>query len=167
MATNKKESFVYNLIVCAAMTYLMGVVNLSINMGAFSRLSIWTATKGWPVTFLVGLTIATLIIYPIARWATFHFITPQNSANAKIMFMSFFMVCGMSLCMSLFKIILMNGFTNNIINIFLKNWPRSFCIAMFIQLILVGPFSREMLGLIFEKKRLKLIYIINSQLSER
>jgi len=62
------------------------------------------------------------------------------------------MVCGMSLCMSLFKIIMMNGFTNNIVNIFLENWPRSFCIAMFIQLIFAGPVSRKVLSLMFKRQ---------------
>ena len=63
MATNKKESFVYNVILCGTMTYLMGVVN-----------------------------------------------------------------------------------------IFLENWPRSFCIAMFIQLIFAGPVSRKVLSLMFKRQ---------------
>ena len=153
MTNNKKESFVYNVILCGAMTYLMGIVNMSINMNGISRSSIWTATKSWPLTFLFGLIIATLVIYPIASRATFHFVSSQDSKNAKIMFMSFFMVCGMSLCMALFKVVMMNGFTNDILSIFLKNWPRNFCIALFIQLILVGPFARKMLDLIFKRTR--------------
>jgi len=148
--STKKQSFVYNVILCGAMTYIMGIVNMSINMSVLNRLSIWIATKNWPITFLFGLIIATFIIYPIANLATFHFVSSNDSNNSKIMFMSFFMVCGMSMCMSLFKAVMINGVTNISAMTFLENWPRNFCIALFIQLIFVGPFARKVLGLILK-----------------
>lgn len=51
MTSTKKESFVYNLILCGTMTYIMDVVIVSINMNEFNWLSILIATKNWPISF--------------------------------------------------------------------------------------------------------------------
>lgn len=153
MDKKKKENFVYNLILCGIMTYFMGLMNVAIHMGGVNGTSILVATKSWPLSYVFAMIIVTFIIYPISRRATFHFVSSQDSKNAIIMFTSFFMACGMSLTMTLFKALMINGISKAVFSVFLENWPRNFCIAFLIQLIFVGPFARKMLAFIFRNDR--------------
>ena len=143
MTNHKKDEFFYNLLVCGLMTYFIGLINVSIQMGGFTKISIWTATKSWPITYLFAMVIATLIIFKLAKRATALFNLKRNVKSSNVIVMSCFMVLGMSICMTLFKMIMINGFTNVIWITFAKSWPRNFCIALLVQLIIVGPFARK------------------------
>lgn len=145
MPTTKKENLLYNIIVCTMMTYLMTIINFLIHSGDMSINTIWQGTKSWPLSFAFGFIIATFIISKFALLATTYFCSIEDSKNSRIMFMTFFMVTGMSILMSIFRAIISAGFSSSAFIIFLNNWPRNFCIAFFLQLLLVGPLARKLI----------------------
>ena len=153
MTNHKKDEFFYNLLVCGLMTYFMGLINVSIQMGGFTKTSIWSATKSWPITYLFAMVIATLIISKAAKRAALQFNHKRDVKSSNVIVMSCFMVLGMSICMTLFKLIMINGFTNIIWITFAKSWPRNFCIALLIRLIIVGPFARRIFGSVLKKQK--------------
>ncbi|MBU3112943.1 DUF2798 domain-containing protein [Clostridium lacusfryxellense] len=142
MPRNGKEGLVYGGVICALTCIFMATLNISIHMGGVSRDAIVISLKSFPLVFIIAMILEASIVGKIADKLVNVFISPTDSLNAHIMFRTFFTVIGMSIIMTIVGGILASGFSLEVIKEFPIHWPRNFCTAIFLELIIVQPIAR-------------------------
>ena len=101
MPTNRKESLVFTMFMCAFMVFWMSVYNVSLHFG-FSSEAIKEAWLGFPLAYLFAILCDWVIISKFAKSLAFKVVNPKSKPLIKIIMISFFMVCGMVILMSLY-----------------------------------------------------------------
>lgn len=147
MPRNQKEGIIYGIVICGIMVYFMGLMNISIHMNGLTGETLWIATKSFPVIFVIAMLLENLVVGKGARIIVSKLIPQTDSQNARILFMTFFMVTGMSMCMSLVGAMFSSGLNRSVLTAFPEAWPRNFCVAIFWQLLVAGPLARKALKL--------------------
>lgn len=145
MPTNKKEEMIFGVSMCFIMVLFMGLLNISIHLGGLNLESIKTTCIAFPVTFVIAFVLESFVIGKINRILLNKFVAPSDSKNAFILFNCFFIVTGMSLIMTIIGGLLGGDSLQTIIHEFFIRWPRNFCAAFFLNLIIAGPISRIIL----------------------
>lgn len=79
------------------------------------------------------------------------FVSNTDSKNAYILFNCFFIVTLMSLVMTIIGGLLGGDNLSTILSKFFIRWPRNFCAAFFLNIIVAGPVSRFILRCIQSK----------------
>lgn len=152
MPRNGKEGLLYGGVICAMTCIFMATINISIAMGGVSKEAIVISAKSLPLVYLVAMLIETFIVGRIADQLTGVFCLKTDSLNAHIMFRTFFTVIGMSIIMTNVGAGIGNGFNMELIKHFPLAWPRNFCIALFLELLIVQPIARKMMRTIHSKQ---------------
>ena len=148
MPTNKKESIVFGICMCVIMVFFMGLLNISIHLGGFSLNSIKTALVAFPLTLLIAYILETFIIGKVNHILLAKFVKKDDSKNAYILFNCFFIVTMMSLVMTIIGGFLGGDNLQTIFTEFFIRWPRNFCAAFFLNILVAGPISRFVLKFI-------------------
>lgn len=123
----------------------MATINISINMGGVSKESILLSIKSFPLVFVIAMIAEATLIGKIAEKLVSIFISADDSFNSYIMFRVFFTVIGMSAIMTIVGGILAFGFNFEVIKEFPIAWPRNFCLALFLELIVAQPIARKVM----------------------
>ncbi|MBU3157527.1 DUF2798 domain-containing protein [Clostridium estertheticum] len=152
MPTNAKEGLIYGGVICALTCIFMATMNICINMGGVSGEAVAISLKSIPLVFIIAMIIENFIVGKIADKLVNAFISPTDSLNSHIMFRTFFTVIGMSIIMTIVGGSLANGFSLEAIKEFPINWPRNFCVAIFLELIIVQPIARTVMRRMHEFK---------------
>ena len=145
MPTNKKENIIFGVCICAIMVFFMGLLNISIHLGGFNFNSIKTNLIAFPVTFIIAFILENLVIGKINHKLLEKFVDRNDSKNAYILFNCFFIVTLMSLVMTIVGGFLGGDNANTIFSEFFIRWPRNFCAAFFLNILVAGPVSRMLL----------------------
>lgn len=151
MPTNKKESLIFTIFMCAFMVFWMSVYNVSLHLG-LNTSAIKEAWLGFPIAYLFAILCDWIIVSKIAKFLAFKIVSYQSKAIVKVIAISFFMVCGMVLLMSLYGAIEQNGLTSNLLEVYLMNVGRNFIVALPLQLLIAGPFIRRVFAILNEGK---------------
>lgn len=151
MPKNKKEGIIFGLCMCIIMVYLMGLINISIHSGALNMEALITSIKAFPVIFIVAFAIESLFVSKINNKLLSHFVHPDDSKNAHILFNCLFIVTMMSFIMTIVGGILGGDKIMTVLSQFITIWPRNFFVAMFLNLLVAGPLSRFILRKIQER----------------
>lgn len=93
MPTNRKESLVFTMFMCAFMVFWMSVYNVSLHFG-FSSEAIKEAWLGFPLAYLFAILCDWVIVSKFAKSLAFKVVNPKSKPLIKIIMISFFMVCG-------------------------------------------------------------------------
>ena len=149
MPTNKKESLIFTIFMCAFMVFWMSVYNVSLHVG-FTMTSIKQAWLGFPLAYLFAILCDWFIVSKIAKFFAFKIVSYQSKDIFKILTISFFMVCGMVLLMSLYGALEQNGLGHNLLQVYLMNVVRNFVVALPLQFVIAGPFIRRVFGILME-----------------
>ena len=141
MPTNKKEGLIFTCLMCSMMVLGMSAWNLFLN-NAFE----WShLALGFLPGFIVAGLLDILLVGPIAKKIAFS-VLPEN-IERKIFIaltISGLMVLGMVSFMSIYGIVV-NGAEFTISN-YARTWGMNFVMALPLNLIIVGPISRAILG---------------------
>ena len=148
MPTNKKESIVFGICMCVIMVFFMGLLNISIHLGGFSLNSFKTALVAFPLTLLIAYILETFIIGKVNHILLAKFVRKDDSKNAYILFNCFFIVTMISLVMTIIGGFLGGDNLQTIFTEFFIRWPRNFCAAFFLNILVAGPISRFVLKFI-------------------
>lgn len=148
MPRNKKEGIIFGLCMCAIMVFFMGMLNIAIHSGTFNGEVMLICLKAFPVTFIVAFIIEGAIVGKINGMLLAKFCGKDDSANARILFNCFFIVTCMSLIMTFIGGMLGGDSLSLITKEFFIRWPRNFCAAFFLNIIVAGPVSRAILRMI-------------------
>jgi hypothetical protein len=141
MPTNKKESFIYTLLMCAFMVFVMSLYNVSYQHG-LSLESVKIACLGFPLAYIVAMLCDWFVVSKPAKVLAFKIVSFDSAPWKKIVTISSFMVCGMVVIMSLYGAIEVVGFSNRTLIVWLFNIPMNFILALPLQLLIAGPFIR-------------------------
>ena len=145
MPTNKKEGIIFGICMCLIMVFFMGLLNISIHLGGFNLNSIKTCLIAFPVTFIIAYVLETFIVGKINGMLLAHFVSNEDSKNAYILFNCFFIVTMMSLVMTIVGGLLGGDTLQTVLGEFFIRWPRNFCAAFFLNILVAGPVSRTIL----------------------
>ena len=154
MPRNKKEGIIFGICMCAIMVFFMGLLNISIHLGGFNLESIKTNFIAFPVTFIIAFILENLVIGKINHMLLDKFVSETDSKNAYILFNCFFIVTLMSLVMTIIGGLLGGDNLSTVISEFFIRWPRNFCAAFFLNILVAGPISRFILKLIQSKSKI-------------
>ena len=145
MPTNKKEGIIFGICMCLIMVFFMGLLNISIHLGGFNLNSIKTCLIAFPVTFIIAYVLETFIVGRINGMLLAYFVSKEDSKNAYILFNCFFIVTMMSLLMTIVGGLLGGDTLQTVLGEFFIRWPRNFCAAFFLNILVAGPVSRTIL----------------------
>lgn len=143
-----KEGFLYGFIICTLTSFVMANMNIAIAMGGLSTVSIIAALKMWPIFLVLGLLVERFIAGKFASKMMDIFATKTDSFNAYILFNTFFTVIGMSITMTILGSLVGSNFNFAVLKKFPINWPRSFSVVLFLELIIVHPIARKVMVII-------------------
>lgn len=145
MPKNKKEEIIFGIIICAIMVFFMGLLNISIHLGEFNFDSIKTNFIAFPVAFIIAFILEGLVVGKINHILLSKFVSKEDSKNSYILFNCFFIVTLMSLIMTIIGGLLGGDNIVTVLSEFFIRWPRNFCAAFFLNLLIAGPVSRFIL----------------------
>lgn len=151
MPNNKKEGIIFGICMCVIMVFFMGVLNISIHHGAFNKEVALICLKAFPLTFVIAFILEGAIVGKINGMLMKKFCDNNDSANAKILFNCFFIVTCMSLIMTFIGGMLGGDSLSLVTSEFFIRWPRNFCAAFFLNILVAGPISRAILRMIQAK----------------
>jgi len=141
MPINKRESFIFTVMMCTFMVFIMSVYNM-IRIHGFNRDVIAMAWLGFPLAFTVAMISDWFIVGPIAKKVAFKIVSPTSPKWQIVVAISASMVTGMVLIMSLFGALVGVGFTSSLWLAWLYNIPANFIVALPLQLLIAGPLVR-------------------------
>lgn len=148
MGKNKKEALIFTSMMCFLMVVGMSFYNVIITKGATASVFADVAAGLIPA-LVVALFLDIVVVGKIAKGIAFKLVKPASPMIKKVLFISFFMVCGMVLCMSLYGTLAHYGFGDNFLRHYLQTAGLNFICALPLQLIIVGPLTRFLFTRIF------------------
>ncbi len=140
MPKNKKESFIFTLMMCTIMVLVMTFYNMFRSHGT-EGLIVQTLI-GFPLGFVVAFVGDWFLVGPLAKKVAFKFVGHNDPVIKKALVISSCMVTGMVIYMSLFGAIMGVGFTEGLLMAWLINIPLNFIVALPLQLVVAGPIVR-------------------------
>ena len=142
MPTNKKESFIFTLMMCTMMVVGMSLYNTAIH-GGLQGLTLSGFLIGFVPAFIVAFLLDVMIVGPLAKKAAFKLLGEhKGKMPLTALVVSGCMVCGMVFCMSLFGLIMQQNFSGNIFLNYIQALGLNALCAFPLQLLFVGPLSR-------------------------
>ncbi|WP_125574038.1 DUF2798 domain-containing protein [Levilactobacillus huananensis] len=157
MPKNFKEELLFTAVMAGLMVLVMAGYNIALADG-FSNHFIREVLTGYPLALLVAAICDLGIIGPGVKYIFFHFIINDYMKKKQIritLTISVMMVAGMVTLMSLFGIIVTQNFGGNFFLTYLHTWIFNLFMALPLQLIVVGPIARTILGAVQKKSAAK------------
>lgn len=146
MPKNKRESFIFTVMMCFIMVLWMSIYNVSLQMKSVSLTSITTAWMGFPIAYIFAMCCDWFFVSMLAKTVAFRFFVDEKSSPLKIAIsVSSCMVVGMVIIMSLYGAVegcLHIGQWQNLGIMWLINIPKNFIMALPFQLLIAGPLVR-------------------------
>ncbi|WP_371327956.1 hypothetical protein [Paenibacillus amylolyticus] len=149
LPTSKKEQIIFGLMMCTGMVVVMMFFNLW-HSGLLGKMSPLEIMLQFILCFVIAFLVESFIVGPVARKIAFSLPFDKSNKIFGVLAMSFFMVIGMVLIMSLYGMIsayLANQLSGgSIFHTYLHTIARNFSLALPYQLIILGPLVRYVFG---------------------
>jgi hypothetical protein len=142
MPTNKKEGIIFTTLMCFLMVIGMSAYNLMIH----NSFSLSELAKGFLPGFIVAFILDVFIVGVVAKKIAYKLPVKKDKPLYMILTISGLMVFGMVTFMSIFGIVMESHALSP--SLYLQTWKMNFIAALPYQLLIVGPFSRFVLGTI-------------------
>ena len=149
-AKSKCEKLWFSFLMSAGMILFM----CSINKLSFEGVSWWNIFQiliHYPLEIIFVMLLSDYVAGPLKEKFIGRIATKHESKNAMILFNALFLVTFMSAVMTLCGPIIGDigywtpSFFHWVISTWFDRWRMNFCMAFFINLLLIGPFSRKAL----------------------
>ncbi|MEH7549331.1 DUF2798 domain-containing protein [Neobacillus vireti] len=144
MPSTRKESILFGTMMCFGMVLVMTVYNLLLN-GLFGEIPVGEMFVEGIIGFVIALLLDLFIVGPVAKKVAFMLPYGKSKKIYVILAISFCMVVGMVLFMSLYGLAtayLVNGLSPAIITDYLSIVVKNFIVAFPLQLLIMGPVVR-------------------------
>lgn len=148
MPKNFKEELLFTAVMAGLMVLVMAGYNITLADG-FSNHFIREVLVGYPLALIVAAICDLGIIGPGVKYIFFHFIINDYMKKKQIriaLTISVMMVAGMVTLMSLFGMVVTQNFGGNVFLTYLHTWIFNLFMALPLQLLIVGPIARAILG---------------------
>ncbi|MGV2965193.1 MULTISPECIES: hypothetical protein [unclassified Paenibacillus] len=149
MPTSKKEQIIFGLMMCTGMVVVMMTFNLW-HSGLLGKMSPLEILLQFILCFVIAFLVESFIVGPVARKIAFSLPFDKSNKILGVLAMSFFMVIGMVLVMSLYGMVSayfadqLSG--SSVFRTYLHTIARNFSLALPYQLIILGPLVRYVFG---------------------
>ena len=157
MPQNKRESFIYSVMMCFTMVLWMSIYNVALHMGVLNFDTICAAWLGFPIAYVFAFCCDWFLVSKLAKGFAFRFLVkPQDSGLKKVLCVSCCMVVPMVLIMSLYGACegaVHTGAWGSIPRQRLINIPRNFIMALPFQLLIAGPLVRKVFRAAFPEEK--------------
>ncbi|MBT2655627.1 DUF2798 domain-containing protein [Bacillus sp. ISL-18] len=145
MPTNKKESILFGTMMCFGMVFFMSVYNLFLN-GLIGELSVGEMFIEGAIGFMIALLLDLFLVGPAAKKVALMLPYDKSKKVYVILAISFCMVVGMVLFMSLYGLgtafLTNGGMTGSMITSYFSIVIKNFIVAFPLQLLIMGPIVR-------------------------
>jgi len=148
MPKNFKEELLFTAVMAGLMVLVMAGYNIALADG-FSHHFIREVLVGYPLALVVAAICDLGIIGPGVKYLFFHYIINDYMKKKQIriaLTISCMMVVGMVTLMSLFGMVVTGNFGGNVVLTYLHTWIFFVFMALTLQLLIVGPIARAILG---------------------
>ena len=149
MPRNLKEEVVFTAIMAGLMVFVMTAYNVAMAQGFSSALPM-AVLSGYPLGLVVAIILDLLVVGPIAKGLAFKYIINDYMRKKTVLIgitISVLMVLGMVTCMSLFGIAVEGKLAGgHVLATYGHTWIFNLIVALPLQLIIVGPIARGVLG---------------------
>ncbi|KAF1304030.1 DUF2798 domain-containing protein [Enterococcus saccharolyticus] len=142
MPNNKKEEMFFTTIMCMLMVFGMSAYNLVLHQ----QFSFGALIKGFLPGFIVAFMLDVFLVGAVAKKIVHHLPINKSSKLQVILTITGCMVIGMVLCMSLFGVLMSNGFDVNFWSNYFRAIQLNIIVAFPLQLLVVGPIARLILN---------------------
>ena len=153
-----REGIVYGCVIAGLSSLLIGGYNVFDAMGysldTFGDF-VMNYLVIWPVMFLIAFALANTLVGHISGWAVNRIAGPNDSVNARI-------IINIIVCVLLMSVILtfVGGLVGETIGFMMggpevdvghlldnwpKIWPRNFCIAFWVEMLIAQPAARAVM----------------------
>lgn len=158
MPTNKRESFIFSIMMCFVMVFWMANYNIARMTGGVSFASIHEAWAGLPLAYCFAFCCDWFIASPLAKKVAFgYIIKPETSKKLYPYIVSTCMVVPMVVIMSLFGVFENASQMPGGLSFVLGAWPvlwaqniaLNFIMALPFQLLIAGPVVRWLFRRLF------------------
>lgn len=149
MPINLKEEVVFTAIMAGLMVFVMVCYNVLLVQG-FTKGVMLNTISEYPGGLLAAIILDLLVVGPIAKKLAFKYIINDYMKKNVVLIgitISVLMVLGMVTCMSLFGMIMAHNFGGNLLMTYLHTWGFNLIVALPLQLLIVGPIARAVLGI--------------------
>ena len=141
MGNNKKEHFIFILMICTTMVFIMSCYNLAL-MEGISLDVLKHAIVGFIPAFIFALIGDIFIVGKIVKVIVSKILKPEDSMTKRGICMSFFTGCGMVLWMSFFGAVTNVGFGSALLPAYGIGIIKNFVFAIPLNLFIVSPIIR-------------------------
>lgn len=158
MPRNKRENLLFNFLMSAGMILFMCTIN-KLSFDGFSWWNIFQILIHYPLEILFVMLVSDYVASPLKNKFIARIAVKNESKNAMIVFNALFLVTFMSAVMTIFGPVIGDiGYWNReffewVFTTWIDRWRMNFCMALFINLLIIGPFSRKMLSLYQRRER--------------
>lgn len=153
MPQNKRESFLYSVMMCFVMVLWMSIYNVTLQRGYFGWEVIQSAWLGLPMAYVCAFVLDWFVVSKIAKGFAFRYLIDEYSSPTRIVTsISICMVVPMVFFMSLYGGLEMCMHThqwNQLFVTWMTNIPKNFIMALPFQLIVAGPLVRRIFRNLF------------------
>jgi hypothetical protein len=157
LPTTKKESFYFGMMMCFGMVKVMTFYNLFIN-GLIGKVPLNGILIQLMLTFIIAFLLELFIVGPSALKIAFSLPYDKSKELYVILSISFFMVVGMVLIMSLYGLGIAYFFNTLGDESLLKSYYslafKNFIFAFPLQLIIMGPIVRYLFAKFVKGQRM-------------
>ena len=150
MPTNKKEGIIFTVMMCSLMVIGMSAYNLWVH----NSLDFIELSRGFIPVFIVAFVLDVFIVGVVAKKLAFKLPINKNSKFQLIITISALMVIGMVTFMSVFGLIMNGNISDITFSDYLQAWKTNIVMALPLQLLIVGPVSRQVLSVIQRQSNL-------------
>ncbi|MCM3729247.1 DUF2798 domain-containing protein [Neobacillus cucumis] len=144
MPSTRKESILFGTIMFFGMVLVMTIYNLFLN-GLFGELPLGEMVVEGIIGFIIALLLDLFIVGPVAKKVAFILPYDKSKKFNVILVISFSMVVGMVLFMSLYGLAtayLENELSSSVISDYLSIVVKNFIVAFPLQFLIMGPVVR-------------------------
>jgi uncharacterized membrane protein len=155
LPTTEKEEFYFGLMMCFGMVVCMTLYNLFIH-GLLGSLSVREIFTQLVQIFIIATLLELFVVGPVAKKLALSIPYDKSKKVFVILFLAFFMVSGMVLCMSLYG--LGNAYFSDslhgesLLESYFTFVFKNFIFAFPLQLIIVGPLVRYVFVKVVKKR---------------
>ena len=162
---SSKEGILFGCVIALLSSLIIGGYNLYFNVGygtdrflEFLR----DLLIAWPIVFVIAFILSNTVVGWIASRFVHRFMAPTDSANTYICFNLIMCVLLMSMSMTF-----LGGLTGHAVAYLMSGepidvmelietwpaiWPRNFCVAFWVEMLIAQPAARRVMVMIHKKK---------------
>lgn len=143
MGKNKKEAFIFTLMMCFGMVLGMTTYNIILIEG-FTTNVFPALIAGFLPGFIVALVLDIFVVGKFAKYMASKLVKDSDPMIKRILTISGFMICGMVIFMSFYGAFIHTGFSSALLPAYLNGMWKNFIMAVPLNLLIVSPIVRAL-----------------------